>query len=170
MRRLGDRGLSREVAVGAKIITVGEDIRLEPAVDGWALDNERLEAYPRIGDFIALAAITDIPTLRALWLDLYPNIGEGGIFDLPGGLCPVEDGGVLVEPQCCADFSDIGRWRTLTDSMIRNGRGPISATAGYASGSGIPTSPRGETEAMSGWHPITTPTSFRSFLEKAPTS
>ena len=27
----------------------------------------------------------------------------------------MEDGGVLVEPQCCADFSDIGRWRTLTD-------------------------------------------------------
>src|SRR5271168_4883280 len=115
MRRLGDRGLSREVAVGAKIITVGEDIRLEPAVDGWALDNERLEAYPRIGDFIALAAITDIATLRALWLDLYPNIAEGEIFDLPGGLCLVEDGAVLVEPQCCADFSDIGRWRTLTD-------------------------------------------------------
>jgi hypothetical protein len=101
--------------MGAKIISVGEDIRLEPAVDGWALDNERIEAYPRIGDFIALAAITDIPTLRALWLDLYPNIAEGEIFDLPGGLCLVEDGAVLVEPQCCADFSDMGRWRTLTD-------------------------------------------------------
>lgn len=101
--------------MGAEIISVGEDIRLEPALYGWGVDNERLEAYPRIGDFIALAAITDIPTLRALWLDLYPNIAEGEIFDLPGGLCLVEDGRVLVEPQCCADFSDIGRWRTLTD-------------------------------------------------------
>jgi hypothetical protein len=63
--------------MGAKIISVGEDIRLEPAVDGWALDNERIEAYPRIGDFIALAAITDIPTLRALWLDLYPISRRG---------------------------------------------------------------------------------------------
>lgn len=99
----------------AQVISVGEDVRLELAVDGSALDNERVEVYPRIGDFIALAAIPDIPTLRALWLDLYPNIAEGEIFDLPGGLCLVEDGRVLVEPQCCADFSDIGRWQTLTD-------------------------------------------------------
>ena len=63
--------------MGAKIISVGEDIRLELAVDGWSIDDKRLEAYPRIGDFIALAAITDIPVLRALWLDLYPNIAEG---------------------------------------------------------------------------------------------
>jgi hypothetical protein len=36
--------------MGAKIISVGEDIRLEPAVDGWDVDNERIEAYPRVGD------------------------------------------------------------------------------------------------------------------------
>ena len=63
--------------MGARIISVGEDIRLEPAVDGWDVDEKRLEAYPRIGDFVALAAIADIATLHALWLDLYPNIARG---------------------------------------------------------------------------------------------
>ena len=101
--------------MGAKIISVGEDIRLEPAVDGWDVDDKRLEAYPRIGDFVALAAITDIATLRALWLDLYPNIADGEIFVVPGGLCLMEGGRALVEPQCCADFTDIARWQILAD-------------------------------------------------------
>ena len=116
--RLQNAALEKDcagVAMAAKIISVGEDIRLEPAVDGWDVDEKRLEAYPRIGDFIALAAITDIPTLRALWLDLYPNIADGEIFVLPGGLCLVEGGRVLVQPQCCADFTDIGRWQILAD-------------------------------------------------------
>jgi hypothetical protein len=91
----------------ATIIMVGEDIHLVPAIDGWTLDDKQIDIYPRIGDFIALAAISDIPTLRALWLDLYPNIGDGKIFDLPGGFCLVENGRILVELQCCADFSDV---------------------------------------------------------------
>jgi hypothetical protein len=99
----------------ATIIMVGEDIHLVPAIDGWTLDDKQIDIYPRIGDFIALAAISDIPTLRALWLDLYPNIGDGKIFDLPGGFCLVENGKILVELQCCADFSDVGRWETLAD-------------------------------------------------------
>jgi len=99
----------------ANIVMAGEDIRFAPAVDGWALKGKQIDAYPRIGDFIALDEISDISMLRALWLELYPNIDEGKRFDLPGGFCLVEDGKVLVEPQCCAEFSDVGRWGTLTD-------------------------------------------------------
>ncbi len=139
--------------MGAKIISVGEDIRLELAVDGGSLDDERLEAYPQIGDFIALGVITDIPTLRALWLDLYPNIAEGEIFDLPGGLCLVEDGRVLVKPQCCADFSDIGRWWTLTDFEDPEWSQPYFSNGWICLGSGIPGSRHGETEAMFGSRP-----------------
>jgi hypothetical protein len=79
----------------ATIIMVGEDIHLVPAIDGWTLDDKQIDIYPRIGDFIALATIK--------------------IFDLPGGFCLVENGKILVEPQCCADFSDVGRWETLAD-------------------------------------------------------
>jgi hypothetical protein len=99
----------------ATIIMVGEDIHLVPAIDGWTLEDKQIDIYPRIGDFIALAAISAIATLRALWLDLYPDIGDGKIFDLPGGFCLAENGTILVEPQCCADFSDVGRWETLAD-------------------------------------------------------
>jgi hypothetical protein len=52
--------------VVATIIMVGEDIHLAPAIDRWTLDNKQIDIYPRIGDFIALAAISNIPTLRAL--------------------------------------------------------------------------------------------------------
>jgi len=143
---------------------VGEDIHLAPAIDGSTLDDKRIDIYPRIGDFIALAAISGIPTLRALWLDLYPNIGDGKLFDLPGGFCLMENGKILVEPQCCADFSDVGRWETLADFKAPNGRGRISATVGFASGSDIPGLPRGRTAAMFGSRPTTTPTRSRSFL------
>ena len=101
--------------MSSTIVTVSDDIHLIPAVDGWCVPAHRTEAYPRIGDFIALAAITDISQLRALWRDLYPNMDAGEVFRLPGGFCLVGDGRVLVQPQCCADFSDVGWWGTAAD-------------------------------------------------------
>ena len=67
-------------------------------------------------NFIAIAAnkqYSHAPRALARPLPEVSVMVKSSIF--LAGFCLMENGKILVEPQCCADFSDVGRWETLAD-------------------------------------------------------